>query len=157
MIGIYGIKNIQNNKWYVGQSVNIRKRINDHFSALRSNVHKNKHLQSAYNKYGEHAFNACVLEECLRSDLEKCEINWIKKKAAYTNGYNKTTGGEGVHNWVANSEYRKKISEKYSGKGNPFYGRKHSIESRKKMSESHRGEKHNFYGTHLSEKTRKKN
>ena len=28
--GVYGIKNINNNKWYVGSSINIKSRIDGH-------------------------------------------------------------------------------------------------------------------------------
>lgn len=156
IIGIYGIQNTENSKWYVGQSVDVEKRITDHFRALEKGSHKNRHLQNAFNRYGRDSFQVHILQTCNREDLERLEIQWISEKDAYTNGYNKTTGGEGVHDWVPSTEYRNKMSEKYSGEGNPYYGRKHSEETRKKLRESHKGKRHGNYGKHLPEETRRK-
>ena len=38
------IKNLSNNKIYIGQSVNINKRWNDHKSKLENNKHENLHF-----------------------------------------------------------------------------------------------------------------
>lgn len=43
--GIYVIKNIKNNKMYVGQSQNMFERKLQHFAALNSHHHKNEELQ----------------------------------------------------------------------------------------------------------------
>lgn len=48
--GIYKITNLVNNKVYIGQSVNIRKRWNQHVLELNKNIHPNIYLQSAWNK-----------------------------------------------------------------------------------------------------------
>ena len=53
-------------------------------------------------------------------------------------------------------EWKEKMSEKMSGKNNPFYNHKHSEEAKQKMSEARRGEKHPNYGKHLSEDTRER-
>src|SRR5699024_265547 len=63
-IGIYEIVNTINNKKYIGRSVNLNKRRQDHFKALSNNEHYNHHLQRAYNKYGANAFTFNVLEYC---------------------------------------------------------------------------------------------
>lgn len=62
--GIYMLLNTKNGKRYIGSSVNIRKRLNIHRSLLKHNKHDNKHLQNAWNKYGEKAFNYSILEKC---------------------------------------------------------------------------------------------
>ena len=62
--GIYCIKNILNNKKYIGSTLNFRIRLRSHFYELRNNKHHNKHLQNAFNKYGLKFFSFCVLEEC---------------------------------------------------------------------------------------------
>ena len=54
--GIYIIKNILNNKKYVGSSTNIGKRWRDHKWYLKENKHHNSHLQASYNKYGLDSF-----------------------------------------------------------------------------------------------------
>lgn len=53
--------------------------------------------------------------------------------------------------WKMSEEQKNYYSKKYSGEGNPFYGKKHTEESLKKMSESsrkntRRGRMSNFYG-----------
>lgn len=52
-IGIYQIKNKINGKVYIGQSINIEKRLKRHLNDLRKLKHRNQHLQNAFNKYGE--------------------------------------------------------------------------------------------------------
>jgi hypothetical protein len=64
VIGIYLIQNLKSNKRYVGSSVNIYYRIARHRADLRKGQHQNKHLQSAFNKYGEEMFVITVLEKC---------------------------------------------------------------------------------------------
>ena len=54
--GIYRIRNLTNNKFYIGSAVNLNKRKNQHFHYLRNNKHHNKPLQNSYNKYGESSF-----------------------------------------------------------------------------------------------------
>jgi len=60
--GIYIIRNLVNNKIYIGSSVNIKRRFSQHKSTLRHNTHRNKHLQNAWNKYGEINFEFVILE-----------------------------------------------------------------------------------------------
>lgn len=48
------------------------------------------------------------------------------------------------------------MSQKFSGEGNPFYGKTHTEEVRKKISNAISGENHPNYGKHLSEETRDK-
>lgn len=76
--GIYTITNLFNNKMYVGSTgVNFKYRFNNHIKALKLNKHKNKHLQTSWNKYGENNFKFEILEEC---DIEFClsiELYWI--------------------------------------------------------------------------------
>lgn len=88
--GIYAITHRASGKKYVGQSINIDKRIYMH---SRGNT---EHLISrAVQKYGFDAFDVEVLEECSRDLLGRREQYWIAHLACLTpNGYNLTTGGE---------------------------------------------------------------
>jgi group I intron endonuclease len=54
--GIYRIVNTVSNKAYVGQSLRVKKRVQEHFRLLRLGKHTNTHLQRSYNKHGEDAF-----------------------------------------------------------------------------------------------------
>lgn len=93
MFFIYEIKNITNNKKYIGVTKNLRKRKNTHFSLLRNNKHHNIHLQNAYNKYGIKNFVFSVISERIDSseDAFLKEIDLISKFGYY----NLTSGGEG--------------------------------------------------------------
>jgi len=64
--GIYAIVNTVNGHRYVGSSVNIRFRLQEHVRALKNGTH-NKRLQNAWNKYGENAFQFVILEQCERN------------------------------------------------------------------------------------------
>ena len=68
-IGIYRIRNLINNKVYIGSTKNMKLRWAKHKALLRHNKHQNTHLQSAWNKYGEDAFVFEVIEECKTEDL----------------------------------------------------------------------------------------
>lgn len=54
--GIYFIISLKDDKKYVGRSVDIKRRIREHRNSLIAQRHKNKHLQNAWNKYGETNF-----------------------------------------------------------------------------------------------------
>ena len=94
--GIYIITNKINNKVYIGQSVDIRTRWWNHRCELNRNNHYNRHLQGAWNKYGEDNFDFSILEECTQDDLNNREVYWIDKYNSTNpkNGYNLSTGGD---------------------------------------------------------------
>ena len=86
--GVYGIKNINNNKWYVGSSINIKSRIDGHKRLLLKGAHHNSHLQNAFNLYGIDSFIYLQLEECDVLNRVIREDYWIKKLKSINNGYN---------------------------------------------------------------------
>ena len=61
MLGIYCIINNKNGKRYVGQSVDISRRIRQHFSELRKGEHPNEALQKDFNE-DWHFFQVIYLE-----------------------------------------------------------------------------------------------
>lgn len=66
MAGIYRIRNLINNKIYIGSTHNkLAKRRGEHVSPLNKNKHKNQYLQSAWNKYGEENFEFSMIEEMI--------------------------------------------------------------------------------------------
>lgn len=93
--GIYQITNLINNKKYVGQSVDIKKRFREHiFSANHKNSKDaNMPIHLAMAKYGTENFNCVILEECSKEKLDEREIFWIEQLQTYKNGYNANTGG----------------------------------------------------------------
>lgn len=95
--GIYAIKNLTNNKQYVGSALNIERRWATHRSSLRHGKHPNQKLQRAYEKYGEENFSYTVLEtvedfklltvrEQWWMDNTSCEYN-IRENAANNIGW----------------------------------------------------------------------
>jgi len=88
MIGIYCIKNIINNKIYIGSSINIENRFKQHLSDLRNNNHHNSHLQFSYNKHGENNFVFYVLKYF--SDINRDELFCIEKEEIIKHGFNNT-------------------------------------------------------------------
>jgi group I intron endonuclease len=80
---IYKIINLKNEKLYIGSAVYFPSRKALHLFQLRNNKHFNKHLQSAFNKYGEESFKFEILEECFKDNLierEQFYINTLKPK-----------------------------------------------------------------------------
>ena len=94
--GIYGIHNLANDKWYIGQSVNIHARWDAHRSNLKLERNEPVHLIRAWKKYGAPSFEFVILEECLPEALDDREIYWIAKKNSFLSGYNRTAGGGGL-------------------------------------------------------------
>lgn len=97
MIGIYKIQNNVNGKIYIGQSVNIEKRWKEHIYELNANKHINKHLQSAWNKYGKNNFDFTIVCLCDISELDDKEMYYISKYSSFNEeyGYNLNIGGNG--------------------------------------------------------------
>lgn len=61
--GIYIITCLVNGKYYIGKSVDTRKRLNEHKRELRNNIHSNEHLQNSYNIHSKENFTFELLEE----------------------------------------------------------------------------------------------
>lgn len=125
--GIYCIKNLKNNKVYIGKSKNISERWEKHLYALKSNTHPNSHLQSSFNKYGEVNFSFLILdsfEEMKEITLNELEIKLIKEYKSHIDlyGYNKTFGGEGASHI---DSVKQKISNTL--KGRPLDDRRREI------------------------------
>lgn len=117
MIGIYMIKNIVDNKVYIGRSKSINLRFSSHKSNLRKNKHINKHLQNAWNKYGEDNFEFSVIEICETiQDTYKKEIFYIDKYKSCNRdmGYNLSYGGEGSGEWSEESKEKLRESLRFN-------------------------------------------
>lgn len=138
--GIYGIRNIVNNKIYVGKTeMNFGDRKDCHFATLRGGYHINPHLQKAYDKYGGDNFEFIILHECLNHEtsniINELEMHYIKLYKNKGLAYNIGNGGDGGHNLGKHlsAETKRKIGEK--NKIN-MTGRKATVETKQKMSKS---------------------
>lgn len=99
MIGIYLITNKINNKQYIGQSINIEKRVKEHFwkSTYQPDISYNSILHKAIRKYGKENFDWVILEECGVDCIDDKERYYIKKyNTLYPNGYNILEGGQKI-------------------------------------------------------------
>jgi group I intron endonuclease len=133
--GIYTIKCLKNNKYLVGQSVNILNRFSQHKYHLKNNTHDNRHLQASYNKYGAEYFVFEILNECDEIYLYSEENYWCNLLNSHDHkfGYNiKPTNPDG--HYRHSKQTKEKISEKLKGY-------KHSEEYKKNCSLRAKGHK----------------
>ena len=116
IIGIYKIENLINHKVYIGQSVNVKERFHKHRGDLRNGKHNSKHLQNAWNKYGEKNFSFEIIEECAKEKLDEREIYWIDFYGGFMspNNYNKRGGGQESHE--ISEETKEKLRKANLGK-----------------------------------------
>ena len=112
-------------------------RMNNHKKWLANDKHKNKHLQNAWNKYGECYFHFDVIEQVPNlDDLIKVEQRWINEFASLELIYNIC--------FIANSRI-----------GTHYIGKPHSENTRAKISEANKGNQ-NWLGKHHSEESKHK-
>lgn len=99
--GIYYIKNKNNNKYYIGQSLDVKLRIKQHFNygSYESYIDKAIKEDPSIFIYG-------VIEYCSIDQLNELEQYYISYFDSYENGYNLTLGGEG---FLANKSVSKPV------------------------------------------------
>ena len=88
--GIYKIKNIGDEKVYIGHSLNIEYRWRKHVEALKAKRHENIHLQRAWDKHGKDNFIFEKIEVCRENELKDREQYWMDYYKCYNHdkGYN---------------------------------------------------------------------
>jgi len=123
--GIYQIDNRINGKCYIGSTVNIERRWADHLRLLRRGQHENQHLQYAFDKYGEGAFDFCILEGVHdSSQLAKREQSYLDRLKPE---YNICPTAGNCLGRPCSAETRRKLSLAAQGK-------RQSAESRRKRA-----------------------
>ena len=83
ILGIYQIKNLINNKVYIGQSIDIERRWEQH-----KYVNNCTYISRAIKKYGVNNFEFLTLEEIQENDdslLIELEQKWMDIKKSYIN------------------------------------------------------------------------
>ena len=111
--GIYQILNKINEKFYIGQSIDLKHRRNEHWNQLKNNNHPNILLQRAWNKYGEDAFIFNTLLLCKISELDSQEQNFLDTlKPAYNIAKDVRAPRRGLE---VSEETRRRISEATRG------------------------------------------
>lgn len=91
--GIYRIVNTLNEKCYVGQTVDLKRRFSNHKSSYKNSRGNHPVLHHAINKYGWSAFKYEVICRCPIEYLNKMEIHFISHFNSYSAGYNANKGG----------------------------------------------------------------
>jgi group I intron endonuclease len=110
--GIYSITNKEDGKRYIGRSVDISRRKRDHLKALREGKNSSRHLQLAWNKWGEESFIFEIVEECPPEDIVQREAHWIQtyETTHPDKGYNlKAEDGSG--SWCLTDAAKQHLSE----------------------------------------------
>ena len=135
--GIYCIRNIINNKVYIGKSKNIYVRIRQHIYNLNNkSKDENRYLINSWHKYGEQNFIYFVIEylELNEELLRERELYWIEN-------FNSTNENKGYNlrkdsstNMIVHPKTRQLFSNKYKGKNNPNYNKHWSEEKKNNMS-----------------------
>jgi len=106
--GIYQIRNLINDKIYIGSSENVEYRWKRHRRDLKRNAHHSNHLQNAWNKYGEENFVFEILEKV------KDKNNLLEEEQKYIDflfpKYNVYTTAGSSRGYLWTKEQKKKIS-----------------------------------------------
>lgn len=133
--GIYAIFNIVNHKVYIGSTWNFEKRKREHFIALKYNRHYNRHLQNAWNKYGDKNFEFHIIYQCPQNIHIKWEQFFMDYYQSYKrqNGYNIVPKADKSK---LSDETKRKISLIKKGKKRPEWIIKKMIEGQKKYYEN---------------------
>lgn len=131
---IYVILNCVNGKAYLGSTFNFKERKSKHVSVLRGEYHINKHLQNAFNKYGEDNFEIFPIEEFTQISSKAL----LKKEAWYIREHD-----------LINPKFGYNIQKDpidMSGENHPMFGKKHSNGTKEKLRLAKLGKKNPMYG-----------
>lgn len=159
-IGIYQIRNLVNQKKYLGSTVaegGFYIRWSIHTSDLKLGKHHSIHLQRAWNKYGAEVFVFEIVEPLTRSvDMgdEEWKEHYLSREQHYLDtvlfahnedqslfhqlGYNICRVAGSSLGRRHTEKAKAKMSKAKIGK-QPWLGKKHTNESKKKISEGHKG------------------
>ena len=129
--GIYIIKNLVNNKIYIGSTTrNFIKRWSIHKTLLRSGKHHSPRLQNSWNKHGEKNFSFEILEIIFdKKSIIDRENYYLELYKSYQKEYG--------YNICKNAHENPMTKISIGGIKHGMYGKTHSKESRKKIKENH--------------------
>jgi len=138
MSAIYRILNVANDHFYIGSSVNVRRRRWEHWDSLRKGVHHCEALQTAWDEFGEDAFEFEIVEEVVGdTQLLHIEETYLMKYAGSSKCYNTAMSAHQSPALLA--RVRTKISDSLRRKyEDPAYapraGKRHSEETKAVIS-----------------------
>lgn len=160
---IYKIRNVVNNKFYVGSTVDSRKRFWEHRKDLRMGRHTAIALQRAWDKYGEDCFKFEIVEQLnSKEELYPAEQRWLDEHFGKDYCYNCSPNADTpMRNATPEMRAHQALKTKQWHENNvhPRQGTTHAPESIERMVANNRapkGSDHYRYGKTVSEETRKK-
>lgn len=141
---IYIVKNKQNNKVYVGQTIcTVAHRKSKHKSdsnSLKGSGYDSKFYR-AIRKYGIDSFEWSIIESDIEiNNLDDAEKKYIKIHDSYLNGYNSTEGGQ-LSRGSMSDEVKKKISRSKIGQVPWNKGIPMSDDAKAKVSKNKKGQR----------------
>jgi group I intron endonuclease len=164
--GIYVIHTPEN-YIYIGQSINLNRRLKD-YTSKSSRIKGQPKIYESIDRLGWDGHHFTILEYCSKELLNERERYW-QDKFDCTNplfGLNVVLQNSTAKRREFSKEYRDMLSEKNKGSSNPFYGKKHTQENKEKWSKQMagknnlnyglKGEEHPAYGNKLSQESREK-
>lgn len=162
MAAIYKITCVATDDFYVGSAVKPKRRRWEHWDALKKNRHHCVALQTAWDEYGEDAFEFEIIEEVEdESKLLGIEDTYLARYAGNPDCYNTALSTQIPCS--SQREVREKIAqslkEHYAENEHPRQGKKHTPETLAKIAANRTppsGENHYRYGKTVSEEVRKK-
>lgn len=168
--GVYQIRHLGSGKLYVGSSIKLVVRKQEHWRLLLQGKHSNPHLQNAWNKHGADAFvfeallycdpKHCLMYEQISLDYLQPEYNialyakapMLGRKHTQATKKRISQSNRNKHSTPLSQTHKDKISDSVSGdrnamyglrdKDHPAYGRKHTADELRQMGEARRGSKH---------------
>lgn len=140
---IYRIVNTMNGKIYIGSTNNFEKRTRKHLLDLRKGKHHSQHLQRAFSKYGESAFEFEVMEDVFGNSLLAREQEYLDKIRPFdpSIGYNIS---EKATNCVLRGE--KHWTHGLPTEEHHWYGKRHSEETKQRIGDAQRGKLNHMFG-----------
>ena len=154
--GIYKIKCLKSNHYYIGSSCNIEKRFKRHMREAIRNRHHSLFFQNVFNKYGEENFILEILELCDKDYLKQREQyyldNFLTSNAMNVSFF--ASGGdlltenprklEIIAKRIETSKKRlgelskeeRKLKYGKNGTKNPMYGKTHTPEAVLKIKQA---------------------
>jgi group I intron endonuclease len=161
---IYKIRNVVNGHFYVGSTVDSRKRFWAHRKDLRLNRHACIHLQRAWNKHGEDCFKFEVVQQLSsKEELFPAEQKLLDENFGKEHCYNTAKFADAPMR-DASDVLRARLAEKmkhwHEHNPHPRLGATHTQETLSLMSANRKGKgaglEHYRYGKTVSEEVRKK-
>jgi group I intron endonuclease len=137
--GIYGFLCQSNNKLYIGSSIDLSTRFNNHIKGFKSNIL----LQRAINKYNLQDFYFIIFEYCEPEELLSREQFYLDEIKPEFNIL-KTAGS--LLGYKHTEESIAKMSEIKTGQNNPNFGITPTAETKALISETKKGENNPMFG-----------